>query len=327
MELSPAVQKAILQRYARLLSSLDGELGERPLVLPTAEFFPDTFTHDQRSLTRLTKRMQVHAGMDDIPVTATLVGDTPESGGGCSTGACGVGSAGTDGSEVARIVDTGERWVLNVPAAEVKHPVVLTSNIARALASIFLAETRDDETPLDEPMDVTVDLAAVALGFGVLVMQGSYIYSKSCGGPSVAKVTSLGPGELSVALAAFAARGKHPVKAALKQLDPTQREALSDARELFESNERVVALLRESPARLAEGDFKLEEPKPWLLRALGRKSAKERTPDELSLEEMETLLAVAPPAANKKKPKKSRDDDELGSLVAEALREAHSDAE
>ncbi len=327
MELSPIVAKAIVQRYARLVSRLGGELGDRPLVLPTKEFFPDQFTQDQRSLTRLVKRMQKHAGIEDIPIRAVLQGEPGEAGGNCSTGACGVGTQGQTAPDAPRIVDAGEAWVLNVPAAEVKHPVVLTANLARALASIFLAETQDEESPLDEPVDVTVDLTAVALGFGVLQMQGSYIYSKSCGGPSVAKVTSLGPTELGVALGTFIGRGRHSFKAALKELDVTQKAALAEAKDLLESNESVLVSLREAPLRLAEGDFQLEEPKPWLLRAFGRGKAKaERAPDELSLEEMESLLAVrsvsGKPAVAAPK-KKSKDDDELGAMVAEALREAH----
>lgn len=72
-QLPEPVVRAIVQRYARLIQRLGPELGERPLVLPTEKFFPDTFQGDAKSLRRLVKRMQAHAGMSDIPLTPVLI--------------------------------------------------------------------------------------------------------------------------------------------------------------------------------------------------------------------------------------------------------------
>src|SRR5688572_20490999 len=92
MELPPEpVQRAILERYARLLARFGGEIGKRPMVLPNGEFFPDQFEGDARSVRRLIKRMQVHAGMEDIPIRARLLGtesDGQEQAGSCKSGAC-----------------------------------------------------------------------------------------------------------------------------------------------------------------------------------------------------------------------------------------------
>ena len=50
------------------------------------------------------------------------------------------------------------------------------------------------------------------------------------------------------------------------------------------------------------------------------------TLDEMSVEEMEAMLSMSAPKPKAKK-QRSREDDELGALVAESLREAQSDAE
>ncbi len=330
MELSREAQHALVQRYARLRARLQDEIGKPPVVLPNGDFFPDTFAGDQKSLSRLVRRMQQHAGLSDIPLSAQLVGEeSAEKGGSCSSGACGTGTRMPGQNDTPRIVDQGDSWLLNVSTEEAAHPVVLTANLARALASIFIAETRDEGETIDEPVDVTVDLTAVQLGFGVLLLSGSYIYSKSCGGPSVGKVTAMGPTELGFALGLFLATGGHSFKPALRELEVTQKDALNQAKEIIDSNKTLLTTLTEAPDRLAEGKFKLEEPTPWLLRALGAgKKKKQRTLDEMSMDEMEAMLSVSAPAQKAKSTKKRSDkDDELGALVAEALREVHSDAE
>ncbi|MEZ4225131.1 MAG: hypothetical protein R3B13_29535 [Polyangiaceae bacterium] len=165
------------------------------------------------------------------------------------------------------------------------------------------------------------------LGFGALLLAGSYIYSKSCGGPSVAKVTALGPSELGFCVALFLASSKKPFKPVLRELDTTQKAALTQAKEVTDSNGNLMTSLAEAPSRLADGEFKLESASPWLLRALGAtKKKKERTLDEMSVEEMEAMLSMSAPKPKAKK-QRSREDDELGALVAESLREAQSDAE
>ena len=329
MELPPeAVQRALVQRYARILSRFDRELGKRPLVLPTSKYFPDEFTGDVKSLGRLVSRMREHAGMTDIPVRTQVVKDESADGpaGGCGSGACAKPSSAD--AQIERVVDEGTGWRLNVPERELGHPVVLTTNVARALSLIFLLEARDEEQPLDEPLDVTLDLTAIALGFGALLLEGSYIYSKSCGGPSVARVTRLGCPELVLPFALFAARAGHSLRPALRELSTTQRALLDEARGLVDSNSELVTALRADPDRVARGDFRLDESRPWLLRVLGRKSAPDSAKDPLDLllesdvspDQLESLVPVLPRAARAERPKAADPRrDELRALVDEAF--------
>ena len=322
-QLPEPVVRAVVQRYARLIQRLGPELGERPLVLPTEKFFPDTFKADAKSLRRLVKRMQEHAGMADIPVKPVLIDAEGEEhahgGGGCGTGGCAV-PKGANTESPTRLVDDGDGWRLQLQEAELRHPVALTATVARALAYVFLMETKNEGDSIDEPLELSVDLTAVALGFGELMLEGSHIYSKSCGGPSVAKLTALGPAELSIACVLFTARGEHSARALAKELPPTQREAFDDARALLERNSALLRALKESPERLAEGDFDLAKDKPLFGGLFGMK----KHDDDLSLAELEAMLQTAPQP--KKAAKKDRATDELASLVDEALRETRAEA-
>lgn len=306
-----SVLREVVERYARLASRLGGELGRRPMVLPDAASFPDVFSPDLESLAVLVERMLEHAGMEDIPVGVALGGDDPaaQSGGCCGGGACAAPSA----SAAPRVAEEGDGWLLTVPAGELTQPTVLTANLARALALIFLMETRDEREPLEAPLDVTVDLTAVALGFGALVLEGAYIYAKSCGGPRVSSVTALGVSELAVALTLFAGAGEHPLKHAKRHLGATQLDALGEASTWLQSNPRLVERLRSDPAALARGEYTLDGAKPWLLRAIAR----QRGPAAGSFEELEASLArgaALRPASGAAGP-----DDELARLVAEEL--------
>ncbi len=337
MELPPVPAiRAIVERYARIIVRLREELGERPLVLPTSRFFPDAFGTDQASMKRLVARMKRHAGMGDIPTKTQQVAVAADAGGGasCGTGSCGPNACAPTTSDVERLVDEGERWRLQIPAPEVKHPVVLTTNLARVLSYVFLAETLDEGAAIEPPGDVTADLTAVALGFGVLMLQGSYIYSKSCGGPSIAKVTKLGPGELAIATALFARLGNHSVKSAQRQLDTTQSTLLGEARAWLDSNESLIENLQKNPQRVAAGQFQLSETQPWLTRVFGGKKrsaaeanflSEEGLTDE-SLGELDDLLATLP-RSREASTTRDRDPehDELSSLVADALAEARAD--
>jgi hypothetical protein len=258
-----------------------------------------------------------------------VIGDDdgqPHAGGGCSSGACATPAAAGDAA-IERLVEEGDGWRLNVPAAEVDHPVVLTTTLARTLATIFLLETRAEGEAIEPPVDVTVDVTAVLLGFGVLLLDGSYIYAKSCGGPRVARATRLGPDELGVLTAAFCALGGHSTRAAQKQLEATQKAALSAASEWIDSNRELITTLEKDPARIASGDYALRDPQPWLLRVLGKKK---RAADPLeaalagdaSSEELDSLLAAMPISAAPRE-RKPRDPklDELRALVDEALEE------
>jgi hypothetical protein len=329
MELPPdQTLRAVVQRYAKLVSVLGEEIGQRPLVLPTAEFFPDTFRGDTKSVARLVKRMRAHAGLGDVPMRVQVLGadGEPVAAGGCGTGSCGTGSCATPTAtgDTPRLVEDDGRWVLNVPEAEVGNPVVLTASVARALATVFLLETLEEGGRIADPAELTTDLAGVALGFGVVLLEGSYIYSKSCGGPSVSRVTALGPAELGVAVALFTAAGDHDARAAAKHLGTTPASAFAEARSWLASNQHITGLLGSDPERLAGGDFEIHESRPWLLRVFGKKK---RSADPLDLDALEAQLVAAPVPRQNKATKPDPRRDELKALVDEALAESRADAE
>lgn len=336
MQLPPAqVTRAVIQRYARLHHRYQADFGSRPFVLPNAEYFPDEFVGDPDSVALLALRMQEHAGLADVPLECRVVspGTPSPASSSCASGACGVPQ--TAGSGVARLVDVGESWVLQVPAQELRHPVALTTNIARSLAYVFLIETKREDETLEPPVDVTADLAAVGLGFGALMLQGSYIYAKSCGGPQIASVTKISVAELALATALFAHLGGHNLGPALKCLDVTQKEALSEAQRLVKANKKLMARLTESPQRVASEHFELNEPGDFLGSIVRRlKPAKvdplSQLDPNMALEELESLLIDMPPSSRANRPRPSSSPsvkpDELSSLVADVLNETRARA-
>ena len=268
---------------------------------------------------RLLDRMLEHAGLSDMAIVAKFwsEGDDDAS---CGTGACGsCGPAQAEPESVERLVDAGEFWQVNVLPGETKQPVALSSALCRAVALAVLREA--DSPPANMDLDLAVDLTAVALGFGVLLLEGSHIYRKSCGGPSIARVTALGPTELALAVALSAAVHHQSLRKVGKYLSPTQQEAFAEAKAWADSNASLSARLRAHPERVANGEFELKEPSSWLGRWLGSKARRAPTADTAStIEELEAALqgTVAP-----KNVPKARDPqlEEIRRLVDEALSE------
>lgn len=262
--------RELLRRYASLVERFGPDWGTRPLVLPNGKFFPDTFSGDLPSVSRLLRRMQQHAGMSDIPIEVSLLG-VDGSSEACGSGGCGSCAAPSVSPEVAaaRLVDLGDGWRITVDPSEVHSPVVLTAALARELGHVFLLEESSAARPIEEPLEVTVELTAVGLGLGTLLLAGSYLYQKSCGGPSVAHLTALGVSELSIAFCMFAKMGGHGLRQARAELGATQRAALDEADTWLASNPEVSRLLSSDPLRLVLGDFELSPPKSWVARVLG----------------------------------------------------------
>lgn len=268
----------LVQRYASIIERFGADIGQRPMVLPSGDFFPDPFSGDVPSVVRLLRRMQSHAGMADIPIEIGVVDPEGTREEACGSGACGSCAAPNVAPEIAaaRLVDLGDGWRINIAPTEVHSPVALTAALARALGHVFLLEETNAERPIEEPLEVTVELTTVALGLGTLLLAGSYLYQKSCGGPNVACLTALSVGELSVAFALFAKSAGHGLRRARAELDATQRHQLSEAETWLLSNPRVSQLLATDPLRLVLGDFELSEPRSWLARLLGSVSSSQR---------------------------------------------------
>ena len=317
------VLAAIAQRYARITWKLGDEIGSRPMVLPNGEFFPDQVGTSRKGVQRLVDRMRQHAGMEDIPVRVELHGEEPPMGGAsCCGGSCSGPTAGLKLAE--RLVDEGDGYKLALEKGELADPVVLCTQLARTLAGLFLNETLVEGESIDPPVDVTVDLVAVALGFGALMLEGSYIYKKSCGGPSVLRATHLGCAELAPAFALFIAQGGHSSRRALSELGTTQKALVREAQTWVDSNPRLVRLLRDNPKELAAGNITLRQPQPSLLGWLARgKGAANGSDTEFDEEQMlAELEEMAAQTETRKKPRPVRVDpvrDELRALVDEAL--------
>jgi hypothetical protein len=173
-------------------------------------------------------------------------------------------------------------------------------------------------------------MLGVGLGFGALLMHGSYIYAKSCGGPSVAKLTKMSCGELAISLAAFMARGGHKLRDVAGELDTTQRALLKEAHALLDANRSVVAALRTRPETLIDGRFDISQERSWLGRLFGERPEKAPDLDATLLEsaedveDLEKLLIDMPPSSSVGRPSRppSAPDpakEELRQLVSEAL--------
>jgi hypothetical protein len=211
---------------------------------------------------------------------------------------------------------------VNVLPGEVTQPVLLSSALCRALALAVLREA--DAPPTHLHLDLAVDLTAVALGFGVLLLEGSHIYRKSCGGPSIARSTALGPTEIALVLALSAAVNQQPARAVNKYLSPTQSEAFAEAKAWADSNSSLVQALRRDAEPVARGQFELRDTSSWLGRWLGAKARRAPSADSATtIEELEAALSSAsgpsakrlPPSSNARDPKF----DEIKRLVDEAL--------
>ena len=257
--LSDDAARELAQSYAGLVAGLAIPAGDPLLVLPNAEFFPDKFTADAASVERLVARMQGYAALEALTIDVEVVGELAgSSAGSCGTGGCGSGACEVPApsANVPRLARTEGGYRLRVPADEIGNPIVLTARLATSLGAVALVERHPEgaERVLD---GAQAEIAAVALGFGVLLLEASYMYRKACGGPNVACATGLGLGELAWLFALSVAREEHSLRSALAELGTTQRALVKEAAGLAAESGTLVRLLKQQPARAARGDFKL----------------------------------------------------------------------
>lgn len=285
----------ILRRTAGLL-----QLGAEPvrgLVVPTPEFFPDTFDGSPQSVAALLARVQEHAGLRHVASELVLV--TPEgettSVSACSSGACGgSGRVEARGDRVTCHEDGS--YSVAVSTGEIKSPVVLTTALVRAVSFMFLAEVNgfDDLRPAER--EPAVDLAATLLGFGPLITNGSYIYAKGCSGVAVHSATKMPVDELTLALAIFCKLHEVPERLANRHLEVTPRAHFEESVAWAGSNMKLIRLLRSDPGVIVDDAYSLSDARSWLARKLGiGKAAKvtRATDDDLAVLERE-LSAGAP---------------------------------
>jgi hypothetical protein len=277
------------------------------LVQPTAEFFPDRFDGSPKAVAAL----QVELAVISPEGQAQTVG--------CSSGAC--GGAALDTRKIERVAQLDDgRYRVAISAGEVRSPIVLTTAFARAVSFMFLSESATLDELLPRDREPAVDLAAVLLGFGVLVANGSYQYAKGCSGVQVHSATRMPVDELTLALAIYCRLHDVADRVAARHLDVTPRAHFDESTAWASSNMPLVRMLREAPARIAEGDFIIGEARSWLARVLGvGKSRSVRSTDD-ELVELERSLPHAtsarPRVVDQDKAKKLA---EIRALVDESL--------
>lgn len=360
----------LIVRLASLYHRLGHEIGPRPLILPDGKFFPDAYTGDEKSVKRLVRRMKSHAGMDDIPTKVSVVGTDHGAGGsGCCGGSCNsgppapkkahdcAGKCGEGGCEkcgdggcgkcdeggckscgsheeteepAPRLVDLGDEWSIQVPAAELRSDIILTTNLAKVLGLIFLLENLPKGASIEQPVEVSVEIASIALGFGALLLEGSYLYSKSCGGPKVGRATALDCGSVAVLTALFVARGKLKTQGLKRHLSTTQSAAFSEAEDIALANRLLVDKLATAPGQLLSGEFSIRTQVSLWDRLFGNKRASKldstKTAD-LDLDELEAMVAAQPARNGQPRARSSEaQQDDLRSLVDDALAETTREA-
>lgn len=287
------------------------------MVLPNADFFPDRFTGDRASTQQLLERMQEHAGLVDIPVDVALAAtdmDDLAAAHACA-GSC---AAPNTAAPNQRIIPHSDGWIVQLSPGELHHAVALTCTLARSLGSIFLVESAPRPEVIEAPIETSVDLAATALGFGALLLEGSHIYSKSCGGPSIAQVTSLNVGEQALVFAIFSHVHGHKPQRAMSELSTTQRSALGDALYWGKEQRSLLDRLKREPQALLGGPLELHHGLPWFSRLFNKRTKPEDDLQRALDGEVEMpLLKPAGPRAIKKPTDPARD--ELRALVNDAF--------
>ena len=251
---------AVVARYAGLLAAHGDAFEGAELVTPTSEHFPDKFERDAQSVGRLLTRIVSYTPLPEtVPLQIAFLEDAADDGH-CTSG-CSKPGARVDG--VTRL-NGGYR--IEVPMTETSHPTRLVCALVRGVAAAVLAEA-DEE---DEDVGMAAEVVAAACGFGVVLLEGAHVYTKSCGGPSIHQGTRLSPDELAVLLALFCALHDVAPRTARKHLGATQAEAFDVACRLVEHNEDIVEKLRTAPELLEGGAFAFEEKRGLLERLLSR---------------------------------------------------------
>lgn len=162
---------------------------ETPLVLPTAEFFPDRGMKGHAGVAALFRRVRDHAGMADWPCTVERAGDAVAESGGVK-------------------VFTYSRDSL--------EPIALVANFARDFAR-YLVETFTEPVPGgDELREAGAEFAAIFMGFGVFLSNSAVR----------AAAYQMNEGELAHALAMFCALRGFPPESAEEHLNPHLRKHL-----------------------------------------------------------------------------------------------------
>lgn len=314
MKPSEDALRSIVAHLATLREGWGEVLSEADLVEPTGDYFPDAFAVEPKSIEQLMRRMMSYAPLSaDLDVQLAFVEPEGDAGGGgsCGSGACGTGAEkGAAAVLGGGAVETEDGYAVPVHTADVVDPTVLTTSLARSMGRLVLHECGEEVEPRDEA--ALAELTAVACGFGVLLLNGSCVYKKGCGGMRMHQATVLGTDEIALATALFVRVNDAKASRVRKHLEVTQREAFDEALAWVDGQPKLVGALRDHPETLTDGVFALEEKKGLLARLFDRRN-------EPRLE-----LDAAPPASARtvsRSEEERRRIAETKALVEEALQE------
>jgi hypothetical protein len=262
----PSALAWMVREYASFRAEHAEVIGDPELVLPNDTFFPDPVTASAEGVNTLLRRTMTYAPLaEDLLVTFDFqVPGEGDVGGSCSSGGCGSGG-GASSLATVRPTDNGDGedgYVVSLSTVDAGDPAKLMTSLARVAGSLVLHEGGDEQA--DDP--ARLELAAIAVGLGVLVVNGSYLYSKSCGGARVHQGTALAVTEAAALLALFCRVHKVKPSLARSQLALTQRDR---ALVFWEANERVIDTLRTAPELLVGGAFTLDSERGPVARLLG----------------------------------------------------------
>jgi hypothetical protein len=313
----------VVSRYASLRVEHASGIGDPALVQPTPEDFPDAFELSVEGVSRFLARMLEYAPVAaDLDVRLRVV-EAEGAGGGCGTKACGSGACGVPAQSFGdRVIDVDDGYIVELPSTAAGHPLRLAAALARSVGTIVLLEAGEE---LDSnEVGAVSEVAAAAVGLGVLLLGGSYLFGKSCGGVRVEQCTHLDVMELAVTLALFARLHGHKPSRAKKHLEVTQRDAFDEALAWVDSNPDLLEDLRQRPEALADGVFQVR-PAHGLIGGLLRRwfAAGQKEP---ALEPF-----AASPRAPRPRPPRTEEEqkrlDRARALVDEALGSATSEGE
>ncbi len=267
---SEDVLRELVSRYAHVLAAHGEAFEGAELVTPTSAHFPDHFARDGKSLGRLLARVVSYTPLgEDVPLEIGLIEDESDDGhctSGCSKA----------GSRVDGVQRVGAGYRVPLPMTETGNPVRLVCALARGVSAAVLVEA--GERIEGEDVGAWSEVFAVASGFGVVMLEGSYVYAKSCGGPSIHQGTAHSPSELAFLLALFCATTEAPTRDARRHLGATQSEAFDEACAFVRKNESLVAKLREAPELLEGGAFSFENKRGLLARLFASRDEAPKKP-------------------------------------------------
>ncbi len=160
-----------------------------PLLAPIPDHFPDRWSGDVLSVRRVVRRLAHYAGLNlervrVLPWRADADGNLPAGG----------PAVAAEGNVWFRGADADGNLNFGVDVQQVDNPEATAAASARAVAHAWLAASDPPLRVESSRLQLTIDVATVALGFGVLTTQAAIAHhvGASSGMSSQRKTTRLG---------------------------------------------------------------------------------------------------------------------------------------